>query len=283
MQCQIPDPVPRKPGFALPPGATDCHAHVYGRKYPASGKGWYQPPAVEPVHYLELLDAIGLARGVLVHTAYYGRDHAVCLDLMAAAGGRLRGVAYLDGQSTPADVRLLDKAGFRGFRVNLVSGVGAQLDEARALAALVAPFGWHMQVLLDAEKLPELDTLFASFPIKVVVDHMGRPDPLRGVDAPGFRAVLRHAASGRGWVKLTAPYRTSRMTFPYADMAGFARALVDAAPDRLVWGTDWPHATLEAAMPNDGDLCSLLGEWVPDAAVRNRILADNPARLYGFD
>ena len=140
-----------------------------------------------------------------------------------------------------------------------------------------------MQVLLDAEKLPELDTLFASFPIEVVVDHMGRPDPSRGVDAPGFRAVLRHAASGRGWVKLTAPYRTSRMTFPYADMACFARALVDVAPDRLVWGTDWPHATLEAAMPNDGDLCSLLGEWVPDAAVRNRILADNPARLYGFD
>lgn len=281
-RCAMPDPSPRRPGFALPPGATDCHAHVYGAGYAPSGQAWYEPPAVSPPDYLRVLDAIGLTRGVLVHTVYYGRDHSVCTDLMRQAPERLRGVACLDSGMTDTEIAALDAAGFCGFRVNLVSQVGAQLDDARALAHRVAPLGWHMQVLLDAERMPELDTLFASFPIDVVIDHMGRPDPRLGIDSPGFRAVLRHAASARGWVKLTAPYRTSAGDFPYRDMAPFAQALAQGDNDRLLWGTDWPHATLERPMPNDGDLCSLLGDWVPDASLRQRILVDNPARLYRF-
>ena len=140
-----------------------------------------------------------------------------------------------------------------------------------------------MQFLLDVENFPDLDKVLADFPVEVVIDHMGRPDTRRAVTAPGFRALIRLLQSGRGWSKLSAPYRTPAQPFPYADIVPFAHALVTAAPDRLVWGTDWPHVMLDASMPNDGDLADLLATWVPDAAVRKRILVDNPARFYGFE
>ena len=139
-----------------------------------------------------------------------------------------------------------------------------------------------MQFLLDIEKFPDLDRVLADFPVAVMIDHMGRPDTCAGIDAPGFQALIRLLTSGRGWSKLSAPYRTSREASPYRDILPFAHALAAAAPDRLVWGTDWPHVMLEGAMPNTGLFADLLAEWVPDEATRDRILVDNPARLYGF-
>jgi 2-pyrone-4,6-dicarboxylate lactonase len=144
-------------------------------------------------------------------------------------------------------------------------------------------FGWHVQFLLDVEDHPDLDIVLGNFPTEVVIDHMGRPDPARGVNAPGFQALIRLLKSGRGWAKLSAPYRTSRMEPPYDDMTPFARALVAAAPERLVWGSDWPHVNMDGrGMPNDGDLLDMMLEWCPDEAVRNRILADNAKALYSF-
>ncbi len=143
--------------------------------------------------------------------------------------------------------------------------------------------GWHVQFLLDVEDHPDLDKLLGSFATEVVIDHMGRPDPHRGVGAPGFQALIRLLRSGRGWAKLSAPYRTSRQQPPYDDITPFAHALVAAAPDRLVWGSDWPHVLLDTTMPNDGDLVDQIAVWVPDADIRRRILVDNAERLYGFE
>jgi predicted TIM-barrel fold metal-dependent hydrolase len=171
----------------------------------------------------------------------------------------------------------------RGFRVNRTAKTGLSFDVARRLAERVKNFGWHVQFLLDVEDHPDLDTMLGGFATEVVIDHMGRPDPNKGVDAPGFQALIRLLKSGRGWSKMSAPYRTSRQAPPYNDITPFAHALVKAAPDRLVWGSDWPHVLLETTMPNDGDLVDQIAVWVPDETVRKRILVDNPERLYGFE
>jgi 2-pyrone-4,6-dicarboxylate lactonase len=282
--CVGPQLRTRAPSFQVPPGAADCHAHVFGprERYPYAVNRHYSPPRVFLADYLAMLDALGLARGVLVQTAVHGTDNRVVLDAIAAHPDRLRAVALIDERFDDAALEALHRGGVRGFRANLVAKIGIQLDAARALAKRVARLGWHVQLLLDVESFPDLDRVLGDFPTEVVIDHMGRPDPARGVGAPGFQALIRLLRSGRGWGKLSAPYRTSRLQPGYADMTVFAQALIEAAPDRLVWGGDWPHVTLETPMPNDGDLLDLLAVWAPDPRLRAKILVDNPAALYGF-
>lgn len=283
--CAGPDLQPRAPSFKMPEGATDCHAHVFGArdKYGWAGDRLYTPPPVFLKDYLAMLDALGSARGVIVQSGVHGTNNEVLIDSIAASNGRLRGIALIPADISDAELDRLNAAGVRGFRANLVAGTGVQFDASRELAARVARLGWHVQYLLDIEKFPDLDRVLADFPVEVMIDHMGRPDTRGGIEAPGFQALIRFLQSGRGWSKLSAPYRTSRAAPPYADIAKFAHALVSAAPDRLVWGTDWPHVMMESAMPNTGLFAELLATWVPDEAVRKRILVDNPARLYGFD
>lgn len=159
---------------------------------------------------------------------------------------------------------------------------GVQFEEARTLATRVSQFGWHVQFLLDAESFPNMDAVLSDFPTEVVIDHMGRPDVSAGVAAPGSQALIRLLQSGRGWAKLSAPYRTSLMASHYSDLRPFARALIEAAPELLVWGTDWPHVMLPEPVPNTGDLCDELAAWVPDEELRTKMLVTNPERLYGF-
>ncbi len=284
-QCAGPDLNPRKPAFAMPAGATDCHAHVFGarEKYGWAGDRLYTPPPVFLKDYIAMLDALGSARGVIVQSGVHGSNNDVLVDAIAQSNGRLRGIALIPEDISDAELDRLDAAGVRGFRANLVAGTGVQFDASRKLAARVARLGWHVQYLLDIEKFPDLDRVLDDFPVEVMIDHMGRPDTRGGTDAPGFQALIRLLKSGRGWSKLSAPYRTSRDAPPYADITKFAQALVAAVPDRLVWGTDWPHVMLDTAMPNTALFADLLMTWVPDAATRKRILVDNPARLYGFE
>lgn len=283
-QCAGPDPQPRAPALRMPAGATDCHAHVFGprEKYGWAADRLYSPPPVFLKDYLAMLDALGSARGVIVQTGVHGTNNDVLVDSLAQSNGRLRGIALIPEDIGDAELDRLHAAGVRGFRANLVAGTGVQFDASRKLAARVARLGWHVQYLLDIEQFPDLDRLLGDFPVACMIDHMGRPDTRGGTDAPGFQALIRYLKSGRGWSKLSAPYRTSREAPPYADITPFAHALVAAAPDRLVWGSDWPHVMLETAMPNTGLFADLLATWVPDEAVRTRILVDNPARLYGF-
>ena len=286
--CASPDLTPRKPSFALPPGATDSHAHVFGarEKYAYADDRQYTPPPVFLKDYLAMHDAVGFARGVVVQSGVHGTNNSVIVDVLAQtcaqSNGRLRGIALLRADVTDAELDALDKAGVRGFRANLVAKVGVQFEAAKQLAVRVARLGWHAQFLLDVENFPDFDRIAAAFPSDMVIDHMGRPDPARGVNAPGFQALIRALQSGRVWTKLSAPYRTSRGPIPYDDLTPFARALVAAAPDQLVFGTDWPHVMMETAMPDTGALVDQLAVWVPDAATRARILVDNPARLYRF-
>ena len=282
--CAGPDLAPRKPKFALPPGATDCHAHVFGarEKYGHAADRLYTPPPVFLKDCLAMLDALGIARAVVVQSGVHGTNNDVIVDAIEQSHGRLKGIALIPETIGDAELDRLAAAGVRGFRANLVAKTGVQFDAAKKLAARVERLGWHVQFLLDVENFPDLDRVLADFPIEVMIDHMGRPDTRGGTQAPGFQALIRLLKNGRGWSKLSAPYRTSRQEFPYPDITPFAHALIDAAPERLVWGSDWPHVMLDSAMPNDGALCDLLTAWVPDIATRKRILADNPARLYGF-
>ena len=283
-QCAGPDLNPRKPSFALPPGATDCHAHIFGppKKYSHAADRLYTPPPVFLQDYLHMLDALGIERAVVVQSGVHGTNNNVIVDAIAQSHGRLKGIALISEKISDRELDRLDDAGVRGFRANLVAKTGVQFDGAKKLARRVKRLGWHAQFLLDVESFPELDRVLADFPVEVVIDHMGRPDTRRGTNAPGFQALIRLLRSGRGWSKLSAPYRTSTQSPPYADIVPFARALVEAAPDRLVWGSDWPHVMLATPMPNDAELCDQLATWVPDAATHTKILVDNPARLYGF-
>ena len=274
-----------KPSFTLPPGAADCHAHVFGEraKYGYAENRLYTPPqGVLLKEYLAMLDAIGFTRGVMVHKGVHGTDNSVIVDALRQTNGRLRAVALLREDVTDKVLEALDQAGVRGFRANLVAKIGVQFEAARKLAARVAPLGWHAQFLMDVENFPDLDRIADAYPCEMVIDHMGRPEVAKGVNAPGFQALVRALKNGRAWSKLSAPYRTSRAAIPYDDITPFAHALVAAAPDRLVFGTDWPHVMMEGDMPNTGTLVERLAAWVPDSVMRQKLLVDNPARLYRF-
>jgi 2-pyrone-4,6-dicarboxylate lactonase len=275
----------RKPKLALPPKAADCHCHVFGPRdtYPWAANRLYTPPPVLLDDYLAMLRATGFERGVLVQTGLYGNDNRFLVDAIRAHPDRLRGIALIGEDVTDRELRHLAASGVRGFRVNRTAKTGLSFEVAGRLAERTKELGWHVQFLLDVEDHPDLDTLLGGFATEVVIDHMGRPDSRRGVGAPGFQALLRLLKSGRGWAKLSAPYRTSLQAPPYADMTPFARALAEAAPDRLVWGSDWPHVLLDKEMPDDGDLVDQIAVWVPDEAARKRILVDNAERLYGFE
>src|SRR4029079_10846356 len=173
-------------------------------------------------------------------------------DALKAHPGKLRAIGLIDESFSDRALQDLAQAGVRGFRVNRTAKTGLGFDVARRLAERTKDLGWHVQFLLDIEDHPDADEFFGSFPTEVVIDHMGRPDPAKGVNAPGFQALIRLLRSGRGWAKLSSPSTTSCACAPYSDLTPFAHALVAAAPDRLVWGSDWPHVLLEKTMPNDG-------------------------------
>jgi 2-pyrone-4,6-dicarboxylate lactonase len=283
--CAPPVRPMRTPNLRLPAQAADCHAHVFGPrdKYPYAPTRLYTPPAVYLDDYLAMLRTAGFERGVLVQTGLYGNDNSFIVDAIKANPGTLRGIALIGEDISDKELQHLASSGVRGFRVNRTAKTGLAFDVARRLAERVKELGWHVQFLLDVEDHPDLDSMLGSFATEVVIDHMGRPDPRKGVNAPGFQALIRLLKSGRGWAKLSAPYRTSLTEPPYPDMTPFAHALLAAAPDRLVWGSDWPHVLLEKTMPDDGDLVDAIALWVPDDAVRRRILVDNAERLYGFE
>jgi 2-pyrone-4,6-dicarboxylate lactonase len=252
-------------------------------RYPWAANRLYTPPPVLLDDYLAMLRATGFERGVMVQTGLYGTDNRFIVDAVKAHPQRLRAIALISEDISDRTLRDLTDGGVRGFRVNRTAKTGLSFEVARKLAARVKDLGWHVQFLLDVEDHPDIDSFLGNFPTEVVIDHMGRPDPKKGVNAPGFQALIRLLKSGRGWSKMSAPYRTSLQEPPYSDITPFAHALVAAASDRLVWGSDWPHVLLEKTMPNDGDLVDQIAVWVPDEATRRRILVDNPERLYDFE
>jgi 2-pyrone-4,6-dicarboxylate lactonase len=286
-----PDPHPRKPAIAFPSLACDCHAHVCGpaSRYPWFPQRIYTPPEGTTAHdYAQLLSALGVQRAVLVQPSFYGSDNRALLDAIAASGGRYRGVAVLDDADDQAALERLHTAGIRGARVNIVDlaeGKGQlPVEKLRRIAARIAPLGWHLELLMHVDEFPDLDRQLGDFPVPLVFGHLGYVRKGRSPDEPGFQGLLRLLRDGRAWAKLTGPYRISSQPLPHADLAPFARALREAAPQRLLWGSDWPHVMVNWSipMPNDGDIVDLLARWIPDEAQRQQVLVDNPATLYGF-
>ncbi|HUC61202.1 MAG TPA: amidohydrolase family protein [Alphaproteobacteria bacterium] len=283
--CQGPDPNPRAPRFRMPKGAVDCHAHVIAD--PSAGPPFvagrsYTPPAASLDSYFAMHDALGIARGVLVQISVYGTDNRVMVEALKRAPKRLRGIGVVPPDVSERELESLDRAGVRGLRLNILFGGGVGLDAMETLAQRIKGLGWHIQLLLDATNLHELAPRLEKLPVPFAIDHFGNFPTRLGVAHRGFQTLVGLARGADCWVKISGANRTSPGPIPYRDTIPFARALVEAAPGRLVWGTDWPHVSEQKPMPNDGDLLDLLAEWVPDEATRNRILVENPMRLYGF-
>lgn len=287
--CAAHDPAPRRPGFTVPAGACDVHAHVCGPadRYPLIPERLYTPPVASPADYRHMLDALGIERGVLVQPSIYGTDNRAMLDALAGDPRRLRGVAVLPFDVDAREVERLHALGVRGVRSNIVDLKGdakgkLPLDGLQRLARTVQPFGWHVEFLMHVDEFPDLDRQLADFPVDVVFGHLGYVNVAKGTGTAGFAALLRLMRDGKAWVKLTAPYRLTLSELPYADTDATARILVETAPDRLLWGSDWPHVFIKSGMPNDGALFDVFARWVPDPGLRERILVDHPARVYGF-
>ncbi len=285
-----PDFNPRRPKIALPPLACDCHAHICGpiARYSYYEKRIYTPSDALLPDYQHTLATLGVERAVLVQGSIYGTDNTVLLEALKMGGRRFRGVAVVAPDIGERELRDLHEAGIRGVRVNIVDtkenkGV-LPLATLLPLARRLKPLGWHVEFLLHADEFPDLDRTLEDFPVDVTFGHLGYMRTDKPMTTPGFQALLRLMKSGKAWVKLTGPYRISTQPPPHADTNAFAHALIAANADRVIWGTDWPHVMLnwKIPMPNDGDIADLLGAWVLDPAFRQRVLVDNPARLYGF-
>jgi predicted TIM-barrel fold metal-dependent hydrolase len=219
---------------------------------------------------------------VVVQASVYGFDNTRLLDAMPEIGLEARAVVVVSAAVTDAELDHMHAAGVRGIRIIATHGGGPLLDELDALAARIAERGWHVQFMLSPEQLLVLETRLAALPCSFVIDHFAGIPAAAGTAQPAFRALLRLMQTGRGWAKLSAAYHCSAEPPPYADLAPFAAALIAMAPDRLVWGSDWPHVYFDGEMPNTTVLFDRLAHWMPDPALRNRVLSDNPARLYGF-
>jgi 2-pyrone-4,6-dicarboxylate lactonase len=288
--CVPPDPHPHKPKFEFPPLACDCHAHICGpqRAYKYIPQRIYSPPDALLGEYRHLLDVLGCRRAVLVQPSFYGADNSAMLAAMKAAGPAFRGVAVVGDDATAGDLEAMHRAGIRGARLNIVDvreGKGQlPIERIAKLADRIRPFGWHIELLMHVDEFPQIDTTLGKLPVDVVFGHLGYVKTEKRVATPGFQSLLRLVRDGRAWVKLTGPYRISSQNWPYADTNEFAHALLDAAPSRLVWGSDWPHVatTWTIPMPNDGALADLLLGWIEDPALRARVLCENAEQLYDF-
>jgi 2-pyrone-4,6-dicarboxylate lactonase len=288
--CAPPDPHTTTPKFKFPPLACDCHAHICGpqaiHKY--IPERIYSPPDALLADYQRLLAALGCERAVLVQPSFYGSDNSAMLAAMKVAGPAFRGVAVIADSAAAHELEGMHAAGIRGARLNIVDireGKGQlPIERITRLAERIRPFGWHIEFLMHVDEFPQLDVMLGKLPVEVVFGHLGYVKTEKGTATPGFQALLRLLRDGRAWVKFTGAYRISSQTLPHADTNAFAHALLAVAPDRIVWGSDWPHVmtTWSIPMPNDGALADLLVDWIPDAALRQRILAANAAKLYGF-
>lgn len=284
--------------FAVPEGACDCHVHIVGdpARFPMAADRVYTPPPASPEMLLELHRALHLERVVLIQPSFYGADNAMLLDGLRRLGQRARAVAVVGDAASDAELDAMAAAGVRGIRINLeTAGVlDPVVAEKKLQAAIVrcAPRGWHIQLYTRPAILAALGERLAAAPVPLVFDHFAGAQAPQGLDQPGFAVVLGLVRSGKAYVKISAAYRASKA--PYDDVVPLARALVAANSDRILWGSDWPHTDStriagRAATDvspfisiDDGMMLNQLPRWVPDAAARRKILADNPARLYGF-
>src|SRR5258707_8574481 len=286
--------------FDVPAGACDCHTHIHGdpEKFPFFSGRVYTPELASPEEMSALHKALKMERVVIVTPSIYGTDNSATLFGMKARGASARGVAVIDDKTPETDLDAMAKAGIRGIRLNLATGGVSDpaVGRPRFQAAVdrVKARGWHIQIFTNLAMISAIKDLVAALPVPVVFDHFGGAQAELGVDQPGFADLVELVRTGKAHVKISGAYRASKLGPDYADAAPLARALIAANSDRIVWGTDWPHPDsvtppgrkISDVTPliqiDDGRLLNQLPVWAPDAAIRQKILVDNPARLYGF-
>jgi predicted TIM-barrel fold metal-dependent hydrolase len=282
-----PHPDPHPPtAFTPPPGACDAHCHIFGPafRFPYVPERTYTPPdsGIESLERFQ--ERLGLSRAVFVQASCHGTDNSAMVDALLRGRGRYAGVAMIDDSFTNADLGALHDAGVRAARFNFVAHLGGapDMEVFWRIVARVGSLGWHVVLHFDAVDLPAYIGLLDRLPVPYVIDHMARVDAAAGLDQEPFAGLCELLRDERAWVKVSGAERLSADGPPdYADVVPFARRVIELAPHRVLWGTDWPHPNVRR-MPDDGDLVDLLAAFAPDEATRNRILVDNPARLYEF-
>jgi 2-pyrone-4,6-dicarboxylate lactonase len=284
--CPPPHPTPSKPSAAPPPLSCDTHCHVFGPRdrFPYFEGRPYDPPEAPYAKLRALHDHLDLDRAVVVQSAIHGVDNTAMLDALAQSGGRYRGVCNLNASFSEKDIEAMHAAGVRGVRFNFVRFLGGPPDLGvfKRVTDMVADFGWHVTVHAWTDDLTEHADLFGSLKLPVMLEHMCHIDPEAGLDQAPFRLLLEGIREHGWWSKIANGDRVSKTGRPYNDVVPYAQAIIETDPDRVIWGTDWPHPMYRGTIPDDGELVDLLYSYAPDAETLKKILVDNPARLYDF-
>jgi 2-pyrone-4,6-dicarboxylate lactonase len=279
-------PKPSMPRFKLPPGAVDAHCHVFGpeAKFPFAPERKYTPCDASKEQLFALRDFLGFDKNVIVQSTCHGNDNRAMLDALAHSNGRARGVASVGRDVSDAELKAMHAAGVRGTRFNFVKRLVdvTPREVLIEIANRIAPLGWHVVVYFEAQDLPEFWDFFTTLPTTVVVDHMGRPDVSKPVDGPEFELFIKLLSEHTNiWSKVSCPERLSKVgPDGYDDVVPFARRIVETFPERVLWGTDWPHPNMTTHMPDDGKLVDYVPKIATTPELQRKLLVDNPTRLY---
>ena len=287
--CIPPDRNPQTPGIRLPAGSIDTHVHVFEDRYPLSPGRGYNPPQSSLADLEHLHDTLGVRRVVFTQPSVYGVDNAAIMDavgaLNAGSPGRARAVIACTLDISDQQLADFDAAGVRGVRLNTDNkgGMPFGMDQIPELVARIAPFGWHVEFLFPGRDILDLMPTFEALTVPMSIAHFAYQPATAGVSARGFQALINLVRTGNTWIKISGANRVSETDLPpYDDVKPMAEALIEAAPDRIMWGTDWPHPNKYVANPNDGDLVNAFGDWVGDENMRRKIMVDTPAAFYRF-
>lgn len=283
-QVPAPDPNPKTPRMTVPPGATDCHFHVYGPadRYPFAAVTDHIPASAPPEAAKHLFKTLGIERAVIIQPSTYGTDNRRQLDAIAEIGIDMRAVAVVPSDLPESELEKLDDRGVRGTRMIGGNRGVVPFSELEKIADRNRELGWHIEFLVWPQDVIEFEARMAKLSCPIVIAHFAFIESQHGLEQPALAALLRLARQDHCWLKLSGGYRVSPNDPPYPDALPIVRKVLEAGTSRLVWGSDWPHNHYYGRMPNTTDLLDLLIDWVPDQAVRNRILVENAARLYGF-
>ena len=278
-------PNPSKPRFKVPAGSVDSHCHVFGPagRFPYAPERKYTPVDAPKEKLFALRDFLGFDKNVIVQASCHGKDNSALIDALVNSNNKARGIAVVGEDVTSRELKVMDEAGVRGVRFNFVKRLVdfTPREVLESIAARIAPLGWHIVVYFEMPDLPELESFFTALPTLVVVDHMGRPDVKKGLEHPDFQRYLRLLDKHTNiWSKVSCPERLTVAGAPYDDVVPFARALVERFPDRVLWGTDWPHPNMPVEAPDDGVLVDVIPKIARTPELQKALLVDNPMRLY---
>ena len=279
-------PNPSKPNFMVPPGAVDAHCHVFGPAayFPFSPKRKYTPCDASKEQLFELRDFLGFERSVIVQATCHGNNNDALEDALLNSNDKARGIASVGEDIDHATLRRLDQAGVRGVRFNFVKRLvdNTPKDIFKKISKMIAEYGWHIVVYVESQDLEEIVSFLKALPTTVVFDHMARPDVAKGTDSKEFNLLMKLMENEKFWCKTTCPERLTKISpeYNYSDVLPFMQKLVTTFPDRVLWGTDWPHPNMKSHMPDDGKLVDIIEMFAPDITTQKKLLVDNPLRLY---